>query len=136
VRVPLPLTLLAVIALAAACGGGSPATTGPTSTGPGATATPGGTVAGGEPLCNDGGAGTPAEIFDFGFQPSPVVADAELTVTWTNTGGATHTITFDSGKDCGRLASSDTLSVLFPGPGSYPYHCDIHKTMKGTVTVN
>lgn len=130
-RIPLPLTLLAAIALAAACGGGSPATAGVTATPAGGTP-----AAGSEPSCNDGGAGTPAEIFDFGFQPSPVVADTELTVTWTNTGGTTHTITFDSGKDCGRLGSSETLSVLFPGPGSYPYHCDIHKTMKGTVTVN
>ena len=79
--------------------------------------------------------GTAAEIFDFGFRPSPVAADADLTVTWTNTGDADHTVTFDAGPDCGTLATTETVSVLFPGPGSYPYHCAIHGAMKGTVVV-
>ncbi len=85
--------------------------------------------------CNDGVVGAAAEIFDFGFRPDPVTAAADLTVTWTNTGSATHTVTFDNGPDCGSLGSTETLSVLFPGPGSYPYRCTIHGSMRGTVTV-
>lgn len=139
----IPLIAIAVLALAGACGGGTPATAKPATSVLGtaavATATPGGAVTtpapGAQVSCNDGGAGTAAEIFDLGFRPNPVTADADLTVTWTNTGAVTHTITFDAGPDCGSLASGDTLSVLFPGPGSYAYHCAIHAVMKGTVTV-
>jgi plastocyanin len=124
-----------ILALATACGGGPAVTTPPTSV-PGATAT---ATAGGPDTaqisCNDGGAGTAAEIFDFGFRPSPVTAGADLTVTWTNTGSAAHTVTFDTGPDCGTLQSGDMLSVLFPGAGSYAYHCEIHRQMTGTVTV-
>ena len=130
----VPLVALAIFALVGACGGG----------GPSGAATPasgqspaGGTPAGNASLisCNDGGIGTAAEIFDFGFRPTPVTADADLTVTWTNTGDADHTVTFDGGPDCGTLANGETVSVLFPGAGSYAYHCEIHKAMKGTVAV-
>lgn len=141
----VPLVAVAILALAGACGSGTPSAT---ST-PAAQQTPGGvatptagvpTPAGGPGdasriSCNDGGVGTAVEIFDFGYRPTPATASADLTVTWTNTGSATHTVTFDTGPDCGSVASTETLSVLFPGPGSYPYHCDIHKSMKGTVTV-
>ncbi len=131
------LVAVAILALAGACGGGTPIgtrTPAPQQTQASVVSPAGG---GDASLisCNDGGAGTAAEIFDFGFRPSPVAADADLTVTWTNTGGADHTITFDTGPDCGTLASTETLSVLFPGPGSYAYHCAIHGSMKGTVTV-
>ena len=126
----------AVLALAAACGGGTAATQGPAAT-PGGVATQ---AAGGNASqisCNDGGAGTPAEIFDNGFRPIPVAADADKTVTWTNTGNSTHNVTFDNGgPDCGELANAETLSVLFPGAGSYAYHCRIHPSMVGTVTVS
>lgn len=122
---------IAILALAGACGSGTPA---------GATATPGAPQGGGNAAaisCDDGGTGSAAEIFDFGFRPNPIAAASDLTVTWTNTGSATHTVTFDNGgPDCGHLASTETLSVLFPGPGTYTYHCAIHASMKGTVTVS
>ena len=141
-RVPLPLTFVAVVALAA-CGGSSP-TAQPTigaTTPAGATATTGGAGNGGlgsasAISCNDGNEGTEAAIIDFAFQPAAITADASGTVHWTNTGSATHTITFDNGKDCGSLAGGDSLHVLFNAPGTYPFHCTIHSSMKGTVTVN
>jgi plastocyanin len=149
VRVPLPLTFLAVIALAAACGG-SPATStvGPTATAAGPTATTAGTTtptattggAGGDASqisCNDGVVGSDVTIVNFAFQPATIAADADDTVHWTNTSGTTHTVTFDNGKDCGSVdPSGGSLTVLFLAPGTYPYHCSIHKTMTGTVTVN
>jgi plastocyanin len=158
VRVPLPLTLFAVIALAAACGGAAPAATttagptptsaGPTATSAGPTATPAGTTTatapaggggGSDPAnvtCNDGEEGTPVSIIDFAFEPAAVTADAGNTVFWTNTGSTTHTVTFDNGKDCGSLAPTDLLHVNFLAPGTYPFHCNIHKAMTGVVTVN
>lgn len=149
-RVPLPLTMFAVIALAGACGGGTPAasTAAPTSTNAGPTTTPAGTTAatatagggggGSDPAnvsCNDGVVGTDVAIVDFAFEPATIAADADDTVHWANNGAATHTVTFDNGKDCGSMASGESLTVLFLAPGAYPYYCDIHKTMTGTVTV-
>lgn len=125
-----------VLLLATACGGGQPTTTNrATGAPPSVTGTAPGATAAGQVSCNDGGAGTAAEIFDFGFRPSPITPGADLTVTWTNTGSTTHTVTFDAGPDCGSLASGETLSVLFPGAGSYAYHCTIHPAMKATVVV-
>jgi plastocyanin len=130
------LVAVAALALLGACGGGTTSTASPA---PGQTPGPATPAGGGDTSaisCNDGGAGAPAEIFDFGFRPSPVTAGADLTVTWTNTGATIHDLTFDNGgPDCGTLASTDTLSVLFPGPGTYAYHCSIHPAMKGSVVV-
>ncbi len=75
-------------------------------------------------------------IIDFAFQPATIAADASGTVHWTNNGSATHTVTFDNGKDCGSLAGGDSLHVLFLAPGTYPYHCTIYKSMTGIVTFN
>ena len=142
-RVPLPVTFLAVIALAA-CGGSSPTTqptaggttpAGATPTSAGATAAGGGGGSANAISCNDGENGTAVAIIDFAFQPAPVTADAGGVVLWTNTGSTTQTVTFDNGKDCGSLAAGDLLHVLFTAPGTYPYHCSIHSSMKGTVTV-
>jgi plastocyanin len=145
VRVPLPLALMAAVALVAlvACGGSSPTTqptspAGATATAGGATATAGGGGAAGSAAaisCNDGENGTDVSIIDFAFQPAAVTADAGGVVLWTNTGSATHTVTFDNGKDCGSLASGDLLHVLFTAPGTYTYHCSIHSSMKATITV-
>jgi plastocyanin len=138
--VRIPLVAIAVLALAGACGGGTPATAKPpaSSSGGGATSSPAAGAGNAAAIsCNDGGTGSAAEIFDLGFRPNPIAASSDLTVTWTNTGALTHDITFDNGgPDCGHLAPTDLLSVLFPGPGSYAYHCSIHATMKGTVTVS
>lgn len=135
--VRVPLAAVAILALLGACGGGTPSSTStpvPRQTQASGTAPAGGGGAS-QISCNDGGVGTAAEIFDFGYRPDPVTADAALTVTWSNTGGTTHTVTFDDGPDCGSVASTETISVLFPGAGSYPYRCTIHGSMRGTVTV-
>ena len=36
-------------------------------------------------------------IVDFAFQPASIEVPAGSTVTWTNTGAATHTVTADDG---------------------------------------
>jgi plastocyanin len=142
VRVPLPLTLGAAAALIAlaACGGSSSTPQATAPAGATATATAGGGGAGGsDPAnvsCNDGGTGSDVSIVDFNFAPTTIAADADATVHWTNNGSATHTVTFDNGKDCGSLAAGDSLTVKFNAPGTYAYHCSIHSSMKGTVTVN
>lgn len=128
-----------VLAVAAACGGSS-ATQAP----PAATAAPAGgggpTAAGGggSATCGTGvGTGQQVAIAGFAFNPTPVTANAGSTVSWTNGDTATHTVTFDNGgPDCGNVAQGQSVTATFNAPGTYTYHCKIHPTMKGTVTVS
>jgi hypothetical protein len=49
-----------------------------------------------------------------------------------------HTTTQSSGVgiwDSGSLASGDSFSVELTAAGTYPYHCNIHAQMTGTVRV-
>ena len=75
-------------------------------------------------------------IKDFVFHPASVTVPAGTTVTWTNLDAATHSIVSDTGKfSSSNLPTGQTFSFTFTGAGSYPYHCGIHTTMHGTVTV-
>jgi plastocyanin len=118
----------AVLAFAAACGGGSAATTGPAA---GTPAAPASVAAAG---CTGSG-GTPVAVSNNAFNPTAVTVTVGSTVTWTNTDPTTHTVTFDDGPDCGRLAQGATVSNTFSAAGTFAYHCTIHSFMKGTVTV-
>jgi plastocyanin len=56
-------------------------------------------------------------------------------VTWTNT-GVTHTVTADKGLlDSGMFKSGETFLFTFARGGTFTYHCAIHSSMRGTVTV-
>ncbi len=83
----------------------------------------------------DPSAGAAVDIVDNAFQPATVEVASGSEVTWTNTGDATHTVTFDEGPDSGDLASGDTFSETFDEAGEFAYVCEIHPTMEGTVTV-
>jgi plastocyanin len=75
-------------------------------------------------------------IVDFAFQPASLEVPAGTTVTWTNSGAATHTVTADNGAfDSGRLASGATFSQTFDTAGTFAYHCEIHPQMTGTIVV-
>lgn len=58
--------------------------------------------------------------------------------TLDNQGAATHTLTADDGSfDSGEVAPGEQSGPLTPpsSPGTYPYHCEIHASMTGTLTV-
>jgi plastocyanin len=83
-------------------------------------------------------------IVDFAFSPAAVSVPAGATVTWTNSGQSPHTVTsdngaFDSSPGCtyatGCLNPGNAFSHTFTAPGTYTYHCRVHTTMHGTVTV-
>ncbi len=118
----------AVLAFAAACGGSTSPTVGPAAT-PGAPAS----VAAGSACTGSGG--TPVAIANNAFNPSALTVSVGTVVTWTNTDSTTHTVTFDSGPDCGHVAQGATVSNTFSGAGTFAYHCTIHPFMKGTVLV-
>jgi predicted lipoprotein with Yx(FWY)xxD motif/plastocyanin len=81
------------------------------------------------------GAGS-VTIADFSFTPGTLTVPVGTTVTWTNTGGAPHTVTADDGSFASAtLAAGDTFSQTFDTAGTYAYHCSIHTQMVGTVVV-
>lgn len=71
------------------------------------------------------------------FKLTSVEAAPGSDVGFQNQGGATHTLTADDDSfDTGNVASGESSSVTAPStPGTYPYHCNIHASMKGTLTV-
>jgi plastocyanin len=122
------LAMLGAVLAFAACGGGGPATT----TGP--VGSPAGATAATAVACTGSG-GQAVSIQNFAFNPASVTVAAGGTVTWTNNDSTAHTVTFDSGPNCQQLSGSETKTATFSVAGSYPYHCSIHPTMKGTVVV-
>ena len=88
------------------------------------------------------------------FVPATVNIAAGDTVTWTNSGAITHTVTFDPGKaatasdvvlpsgaspfDSGDMEEDATFSHTFTVKGTYKYVCKYHEMMGmvGTVVVS
>ena len=76
------------------------------------------------------------EIVDFAYDPDPVTIQAGGKVTWVNRDSAPHTATADDGSfDTGTLDQNKLKSESFKEPGTYPYHCEIHPSMRGTLEV-
>jgi plastocyanin len=70
------------------------------------------------------------------FSPGVITVALNTTVTWTNKDLWAHTVTSDAGVfDSGKLKSGGTFAYTFSKPGTYTYHCDIHKMMTGKVIV-
>ncbi len=71
------------------------------------------------------------------FSPNPGVVKAGQTVAWKNGDSIAHTATADNGSfDTGAIQPGATSkAITMTAPGSVGYHCSIHPTMVGTVTV-
>jgi plastocyanin len=75
-------------------------------------------------------------IANMSFSPASLTVYVGTTVTWTNNDAMAHTVTSDgSSFDSGNIAPGGKYSRTFSTAGSFPYHCTIHPTMTGTVTV-
>ena len=58
------------------------------------------------------------------------------TVTWANVDGTDHTVTADDDSfDSGTLSDGSTFEQTFDEAGEFTYHCEIHSSMTGTITV-
>lgn len=76
------------------------------------------------------------EIVEFTYDPDPVTIEAGGKVNWINRDAAPHTATADDGSfDTGTLEMGKLKSENFKEAGSYPYFCEIHPDMRGTVEV-
>lgn len=76
------------------------------------------------------------KIKDYDFEPSKTQIKAGDAVTWTNEDSAGHPIVADDGQfQSGPLGSGKTYTYKFEKPGTYPYHCSAHPSMKGIIEV-
>jgi plastocyanin len=124
------LVLPAMLALAACSGSSSPAPTAPQSSAPppAASAAPSGVP--------PAAAGSAVSIASFSFQPAALTVSVGTTVTWTNNDSASHTVTADDGSfKSDTLGKGGTFSQTFATAGTFAYHCAIHSSMTGTITV-
>ena len=81
---------------------------------------------------------TLAIIRAFSFQTQNVTIQTGTTVTWVNckTDGTAHTSTSDQGVWASPLLPpGQAFTQTFDTPGVFPYHCEPHPFMTGTVTV-
>ncbi|MGH9000321.1 MAG: cupredoxin domain-containing protein, partial [Acidimicrobiia bacterium] len=78
-------------------------------------------------------------IDDSGFLPRTVTIAAGDAVVWTNDDDTEHRVdeSEDSDEyfDSGDLDPGESYSHTFATPGRYPYECEIHSEMTGTVVV-
>jgi plastocyanin len=104
-------------------------------------------VAAALPACSDAGSGpggcTPSAtrvcMTGSSFNPSTLTVGVGTSVTWSNESGVPHTVTSDpSAAEAFDSDVSDggTFTRQFDAAGSYPYHCEIHSGMNGTLTVS
>ena len=75
-------------------------------------------------------------IQDFSFTPPALNVTLGTQVTWLNGGPSNHTVTANDGSfDSGTIQRNGTFAFTFSKAGTFAYHCSIHPTMTGTVTV-
>jgi plastocyanin len=84
------------------------------------------------------GPATPTiNIQNFAFSPASLTVPKGTTVTWVNEDSANHQVVSDSQGlfTSNSLPKGASYSFKFDTPGTYPYHCSIHPSMKGTIIV-
>ena len=76
------------------------------------------------------------------YVPSIAVVPVGTVVTWTNPTPSPHSIRHDGcltlGRcafDSGALLPDGTFSIPMLAPGEYPYHCELHPVMRGTLVI-
>jgi plastocyanin len=75
-------------------------------------------------------------IQNFAFSPSVITVPVGSTVTWTNQDIEQHTVTArDKSFGSNAIDQGQSFSNRFTKAGTYPYFCEIHPYMVGSVIV-
>jgi plastocyanin len=76
-------------------------------------------------------------IQNFSFKPANITIKPGTKVIWINKDGTQHTATANDARsfDSGTLGTGRRFSHTFKRAGKKAYHCEIHPSMKGSVTV-
>lgn len=86
-------------------------------------------------LCASPTAST-VRIRGFAFEGGEIRVGRGTRVTWVNCDSEPHTSTADAGTwRSGLLGPDATYSRTFDEAGRFPYHCEPHPFMTGTVVV-
>jgi len=87
----------------------------------------------------DVGAVPPAlvDIQDSNYIPPTLTVPVGTTVRWINHDEETHTVTSMTGLfGSAGLDLKEEYDYTFTAPGVYPYTCELHPHMRGTIVVN
>lgn len=75
-------------------------------------------------------------ISNFAFNSSTIQVKKGTRVVWTNVDGSAHTVTSDSALfNSPSIPKDGSYSLTFDKVGTYLYHCSLHPSMHGIVTV-
>jgi plastocyanin len=75
-------------------------------------------------------------IVEFKYKPASVTVKKGGRVRFKNSDQAAHTATADDRSyDTQTIDQGKTRMVTFSRAGTFPYHCDFHPFMKGTIVV-
>ena len=76
-------------------------------------------------------------IQNFSFKPANITIKRGTKVIWINKDTTQHTATANNARsfDSGTLGPGRRFSHTFKRAGKKAYHCEIHPSMKGSVTV-
>ncbi len=120
------LMILPLAAAILACGGSSD------STGPSGGGGGGGGGGGAGPVAT-----TAVEMKGSAFTPSAIKVASGATVTWTNSDGIDHNVTFDGAAvpASGNFSTGNKALTMPAAAGTYTYKCTLHPGMSGSVLV-
>jgi plastocyanin len=136
-------TFATALALAACSGTSGQSTTAPapasqaaTSEAPAGTEAPAPTTAG-SAVCADSTGATTVAATVGDFKWGPVSAKVGDVITWTNSDSVAHGVALDDGSCTmsGNIPPGGKASLVFSVAGTYPFHCTVHASMKGTITI-
>ena len=118
----------------AACGGDDDPgdATGETTSGSTATGSTGST---GSTASTGAAGGDAITIASFAFDPSSLQVSGPTTITVTNDDSATHTFTTDDGSIDEEVPAGESVEVDVDISADTGFHCRIHPSMTGTLTV-
>jgi plastocyanin len=78
---------------------------------------------------------TTVVIANLAFDPAAITVPTGTTVAWSNDDSVPHTVTSTDGVfDSGIFDPGGSFAFTFNEPGSFPYICQLHPQMQGTVT--
>jgi len=72
------------------------------------------------------------------FTPNSLTIESGTTVIWTNNDSFVHTVVSETGPasfNSGTINPGTTFPFQFTTLGKSTYHCTIHPSMTGTITV-
>ena len=76
-------------------------------------------------------------IKNFAFDVATLNIRKGDTVMWKNYDSMAHTVTSTTlGPNSVNIGKNETYSFTFTTTGVFPYHCKLHPSMKGQITVS